>query len=59
MRSQIQEQGFDVFISCKSEDYALARDLYDTVEIGEVIPQKYWTALSIILAEIYNMKKKV
>ena len=29
MRSQIQEQGFDVFISCKSEDYALARDLYE------------------------------
>jgi len=41
------------------ENRPLARDLYDTVEIGEVIPQKYWTALSIILAEIYNMKKKV
>jgi len=40
------------------ENRPLARDLYDTVEIGEVIPQKYWTALSIILAEIYNMKKK-
>lgn len=29
IRYQIHEHGFDVFISCKSQDYALAHKLYD------------------------------
>ena len=29
IRYQICEHGFDVFISCKSQDYALAHELYD------------------------------
>ena len=29
IRYQIHEHGFDVFISCKSQDYALAHELYD------------------------------
>lgn len=29
IRFEIHDRGFDVFISCKSEDYALAHDLYD------------------------------
>jgi hypothetical protein len=32
VRKQIQEHGFDVFISCKSEDYASARELYNYLE---------------------------
>jgi len=40
------------------ENRPLARELYDKVEVGDIIPQKYYTVLSIILAEIYNMKNK-
>ena len=29
IRTEIYEHGFDVFISCKSQDYALAHELYD------------------------------
>lgn len=29
IRYEIRERGFDVFISCKSQDYVLAHDLYD------------------------------
>ena len=29
IRTEIYEHGFDVFISCKSQDYALAHKLYD------------------------------
>ena len=29
IRYEIQERGFNVFISCKSQDYGLAHDLYD------------------------------
>ena len=38
------------------ENRPLARELYDKVEVGDIIPEKYYEILSIILAEVYNMK---
>jgi hypothetical protein len=32
IRNKIRERGFDIFISCKSQDYALAHGLYDYLE---------------------------
>jgi hypothetical protein len=29
IKKQIEERGFDIFISCKSEDYQKAKDVYD------------------------------
>ena len=39
------------------ENRPLARDLYDNVEVGDIIPPKYYEVLSIIFAEVYNMAK--
>lgn len=38
------------------ENRALARSLYNTVEIGEYIPQKLFRAVAEILAYVYRMK---
>jgi flagellar biosynthetic protein FlhB len=38
------------------EDRPLARALYAEVEVGDIIPDKYYRALSIILAKVYAMK---
>lgn len=40
------------------ENRPLARELYDKVEVGDIIPEKYYEVLSIIFAEVYNMKNK-
>lgn len=37
------------------ENKPLARGLYAAVEIGDEIPEEYWTIVSEILAEIYRM----
>jgi len=38
------------------ENKPLARALYDEVEIGETIPEKFYEAIATILAQIYRMK---
>ena len=40
------------------ENRPLARELYDSVEVGDIVPEKYYVVLSVILAEVYNMKAK-
>ncbi len=40
------------------EDRKLARALYETVEIGDAIPQEFFVAVAGILAEIYRIKKR-
>ncbi len=37
------------------ENKPLARTLYQEVDIGEVIPEKYYEVMAIILAEVYKM----
>ena len=38
------------------ENKPLARALYAEVEIGDVIPEKYYEVMALILAEVYKMK---
>ena len=40
------------------EDKPLARALYAEVEIGDIIPEQYYHALSIILMKVYKIKGK-
>ena len=37
------------------ENKPLARALYEEVEIGDVIPERYYEAMAIILAQVYRM----
>jgi flagellar biosynthetic protein FlhB len=37
------------------ENRPLARALYDEVEIGEAIPEKFYEVLATILAEVYKL----
>ncbi|MGP1587810.1 MAG: flagellar biosynthesis protein FlhB [Treponemataceae bacterium] len=39
------------------ENKLLARELYTKVEIGDIIPEEYYQAMSIILAKVYSLKK--
>lgn len=41
------------------ENKALARSMYDIVEIDEVIPEKFYQEVAEILAFVYQMDKKV
>jgi flagellar biosynthetic protein FlhB len=36
----------------------LAQALFHEVEIGDVIPEKFYEAISIILAEVYKLSGK-
>ena len=38
------------------ENKPLARALYAEVEIGDAIPEKYYQAMAVILAEVYRMR---
>ena len=38
------------------ENKPLARALYAEVEVGDIIPEKYYKAMAIILSEVYRMK---
>ncbi|GMO68253.1 MAG: flagellar biosynthesis protein FlhB [Treponemataceae bacterium] len=38
------------------ENKPLARALYAEVDIGEIIPENYYQALAVILANVYNMR---
>lgn len=40
------------------ENKPLARGLYAEVEIGEVIPEKYYQVMAIVFAEVYQMDGK-
>ena len=40
------------------EDKPLARALYAEVQIGDIIPEQYYYALSIILKRVYKIKGK-
>ncbi|HZK19099.1 MAG TPA: EscU/YscU/HrcU family type III secretion system export apparatus switch protein, partial [Treponemataceae bacterium] len=40
------------------ENRPLARALYADVQIGDIIPEKYYTALATILGKVYAMKGK-
>ena len=40
------------------ENKLLARELYTKVEIGDIIPEEYFHAMSIILTNVYKMKGK-
>ena len=40
------------------ENKTLARELYAKVEIGDIIPEEYYSAMSIILANVYSLKGK-
>jgi flagellar biosynthetic protein FlhB len=37
------------------ENKPLARTLYQEVEIGDAVPEKYYEVMAIILAEVYKM----
>ena len=41
------------------ENKPLARALYADLEIGDVIPEKYYEAVSLIFREVYNMKGSI
>jgi flagellar biosynthetic protein FlhB len=41
------------------ENKPLARGLYATVEIGEMIPEEYWDIVSRVLAEVYRISGKL
>ncbi|GAB4072535.1 flagellar biosynthesis protein FlhB [Barrientosiimonas marina] len=41
------------------EDRAIARELYDTAEIDEVIPETFYKAIAEILAYVYRLEQKV
>lgn len=38
------------------ENKPLARALYDNVEIGDMVPRRYWEVVSRVLAEVYRLK---
>lgn len=40
------------------ENKPLARGLYENVEVGEIIPERYWEVVSRVLAEVYRLKGK-
>ena len=40
------------------ENKPLARTLYQEVEIGDAIPEKYYEVMAIILAEVYRMAQR-
>lgn len=40
------------------ENKPLARALYAKVEIGDIIPEEYYTAIALILAEVYKTDKR-
>ena len=40
------------------ENKPLARALYARVEIGDIIPEEYYRALSLVFAEVYTLNKK-
>ena len=40
------------------ENKLLARNLYENVEIGDIIPEEYYEAISIVLANVYALKGK-
>ncbi|MFD1360354.1 flagellar biosynthesis protein FlhB [Lentibacillus salinarum] len=41
------------------ENRPLARELYDTIEIGDVIPEVFYKAVAEILAYVYRLERKV
>jgi len=41
------------------ENKPLARTLYNEVEIGEAIPEKYYEVMAVILAEVYRLSGKM
>ncbi|MEN2766433.1 flagellar biosynthesis protein FlhB [Ornithinibacillus xuwenensis] len=41
------------------ENRPLARSLYSSVEIGDVIPEEFYQAVAEVLAYVYRMEKKV
>ena len=40
------------------ENRPLARALYAEVDVGEMVPENYYQALAVILANVYNMRGK-
>jgi flagellar biosynthetic protein FlhB len=40
------------------ENKPLARALYAEVEVGDVIPEQYYQAMAVILAEVYRLRGK-
>lgn len=40
------------------ENRALARSLYDVIEIGDIIPEQFYQAVAEILAYVYRLEKK-
>lgn len=52
---KIREVAEENDIPCM-ENKPLARALYSEVEIGDVIPEKYYEVMALILAEVYKMK---
>ena len=52
---KIREVAEEHEIPCM-ENKPLARALYAEVEIGDVIPEKYYEVMALILAEVYKMK---
>ena len=52
---RIREVAEENEIPCM-ENKPLARALYAEVEIGDVIPEKYYEVMALILAEVYKMK---
>ena len=51
MRSVANENDIPIL-----ERPALARDLYNNVEIGEIIPERFYKAIAEILAYVYRIK---
>ncbi|MCR4790972.1 MAG: EscU/YscU/HrcU family type III secretion system export apparatus switch protein, partial [Treponemataceae bacterium] len=40
------------------ENKLLARELFAKVKIGDIIPEEYYQAMSIIFAKVYSIKGK-
>lgn len=40
------------------ENKPLARALFDEVEIGDQVPEKYWEVVALVLAEVYKISGK-
>ena len=53
IREAAQEHGVPIV-----ENKPLARALYGEVEIGDIIPEKYYQVMAVVLAEVYKMKER-
>ena len=54
IREVARENGVEII-----ENRPLARQMYDELEIGDIIPEKLFRAVSYIYAELYKRQNRV